>query len=301
MPTPTVIGLGELLWDVFPDSRRPGGAPANVAFHAGQLGLEGLVASRVGDDDDGRGLLEFLREKGLSTRLVQTDVQHPTGRVTVTLSAGQPSYVIHENVAWDCLQPEAALLEAVAAAGAVCFGTLAQRSPVSRETIHRGLAAAGATTLVVYDVNLRQRWYEREWIERSLRACDVVKLNHEELAVLSNLLGTGRRAEEFVATLCERYGVQTVCITRGAEGCILADAKEWHDVPGVPVAVVDTVGAGDAFTAALIVGLLNGDPPARIARFANRVGGLIASRAGAMPEWKGEVRRVKSEVGRGSE
>ena len=139
---PPVIGLGELLWDVFPDSRRPGGAPANVAFQATQLGGRGLVASRIGDDPLGRELTDVLQERGLDLSLVQTDAIHPTGQVTVDLSdGGHPDYVIHENVAWDFLEPADELLAAASQAAAVCFGTLAQRTAVSREAIHTALAA----------------------------------------------------------------------------------------------------------------------------------------------------------------
>lgn len=291
---PSVIGLGELLWDVFPDSRRPGGAPANVAFHAAQFGATGLVASRVGQDGDGRELIEFLQSKGLSTALVQQDDEHPTGRVTVSLSdGGQPSYVIHENSAWDFLAPVDDLLSAARSAAAVCFGTLAQRSDVSRNAIQRVLAECGDDTLVVYDVNLRQNWYCREWIETSLRASDVFKLNHDELAVLSELLEVHPSGpQEFVAAIRERYGVKIVCITRGENGCLLSDGVQWCDIPGEPVQVVDAVGAGDAFTAALIVGLLNGLPLDRVGRSANRIGGLVASRAGAMPFLEASLRTL---------
>lgn len=284
MPTSIVIGLGELLWDCFPDGRRPGGAPANFAFHASQFGAEGLVASRVGADADGGELRAVLKANGLSTRLVQVDAAHPTGRVTVELEDGEPRYQIHEEVAWDYLAPEAELLDAMSLAAAVCFGTLAQRSPVSRATIHDCLAATGDRTLIVYDVNLRQDWFSRDWVERSLHSADVVKLNDHEWGQLNRLLdleATG--VEDFARISQERFGLGLVCITRGAKGCLLFSEDESVESPAEPVTVADAVGAGDAFTAALIVGLLAGASLEEIGTYANRVGGLVASRHGGMP------------------
>lgn len=285
MPPHTIIGLGELLWDVFPDGRRTGGAPANVAYIANQLGALGLPASRVGLDADGDALLRALSDRGLSTDLIQRDATHPTGRVTVQLTQqGQPSYVIHERVAWEQLEPTSALLSACALADAICFGTLAQRSERSRGTIHHCLAAAGEQTLIVYDVNLRQHWFQADWIERSARAADVVKLNDEELPVLCRMFQT---ADDSAAALAQRlfdWGVETLVVTRGARGCTVLQPGWTVAAAADPVQVVDTVGAGDAFTAAFIVGRLRRWPLALCANFANRVGGLVASRAGAMPD-----------------
>ena len=292
MPNPpVVIGLGELLWDVFPGSRRPGGAPANVAFQAAQLGCDGQVASRVGEDSLGREIVAFLQSKGLQTSLIQFDSARPTGRVTVDVSQqGQPDYTIHENVGWDDLQPVDELLETAANASAVCFGTLAQRSSVSRETIHRVLAACRDECLVVYDVNLRQQWYQRDWIERSLRAATVAKLNREEADVLDALLNVNTADHAALARrLIEDYGLSLVCITRAEDGSLLVTKTDSVDHSGEPVEVVDAVGAGDAFTAALIFARLNDWPLDATARFANDVGGLVASRAGAMPELRSDL------------
>lgn len=281
---PTLIGLGELLWDIFPDSRRAGGAPANVAYHAMQLGAHGLPASRVGQDADGEQLVADLAARGLETRLIQTDRQHPTGLVTVSLSAaGQPSYVIHQQVAWEHLEPAPALLAAAAMADAICFGTLAQRTSTSRETIHACLRAAGPQTLIAYDVNLRQHWYEREWIERSIRASDVIKLNDEELVILAKLFELPDQSPARFAAHLHSLGADIVVVTRGASGCSVFAAETTGNFPSEPVTVVDTVGAGDAFTAAFLLALLRGWPLARAAQLANAIGGLVASRAGAMP------------------
>jgi fructokinase len=297
LPRPVVVGLGELLWDCFDDSRRPGGAPANVAFQAGQLGCRGVVCSRVGCDPLGDELVDFLAGQELATDWIERDAEHPTGTVTVdTTRADHPEYTIHEHVAWDHLEFDAALEALIAGAAAVCFGTLAQRAPVSRETIHRALAHAPPGCLVVCDVNLRQRWYDREVLQRSLAAAGLVKLNDHEVAVLAELLGAGSAEHvAFAREIRRRFDVDTVCITRGERGCLLVSADEVVDDPGTVVEVVDTVGAGDAFTAAWIAGRLRHWPLDSQASFANCVGALVASRAGAMPALRAEFARLLAE------
>lgn len=293
---PLVIGLGELLWDVFPDSRRPGGAPSNVAFQASQLGLNGVVASRVGQDPLGDELLEFLESKGLDTSLIQRDAGHETGRVTVDMSdGGHPDYVIHENTAWDHLEPTSELLDAAGRAAAVCFGTLAQRSPASRETIHQVLNSCSKDCLIVYDVNLRQKWYEAAWIERSLEQASVLKLNHEEAGIIGDLLNIStEEMDGFALDLHEHHGIDLVCMTRAENGCWVWSSFEEVDVPGKPVDVVDAVGAGDAFSAGLIASQLWGWPLQQSAEFANTVGGLVASQSGAMPDLASQFAELKA-------
>jgi fructokinase len=282
---PIVVGLGELLWDVFPDSRRPGGAPANVAFQAEQLGCRGVVCSRLGADDLGDELVEFLVDHGIPVDWIQRDRRYPTGTVTVdTARVNHPTYVIHENVAWDHLQLDQPLKQLMLDAAAVCFGTLAQRSADSRRTIQHALSVTQPKCLTVYDVNLRQNWYNRRWIEESFTSAGVVKLNAEEAATLAVLLETGSRDPiDFARTVQGNFHVEMVCITRGERGCLLVGRDEIIDQSGIAVEVVDAVGAGDAFTAALIAGQLRGWPLAAQAEFANRVGALVASRPGAMP------------------
>ena len=287
---PIVVGLGELLWDCFADTRRPGGAPANVAFQARQLGCQGIVCSRVGRDALGDELVGFLTAQGLSTEWVQRDAGHATGTVTVDTSrASHPSYVIHEDVAWDYLEADARLMDLMARSAAVCFGTLAQRGEQSRRAIHAALDAVGPECLVVYDVNLRQRWFDRSWIEPSLGKARIVKLNAEEACSLAGLLETGTADHvAFARAVQTRFRVPTVCITRAEHGCLLVSGEAVVDSPGVRVEVVDAVGAGDAFTAALIVGRLRGWSPEAQAAFANQVGALVAARPGAMPSLREE-------------
>jgi fructokinase len=291
---PVVVGLGELLWDVFPDLRRPGGAPANVAFQAEQLGCRGIVCSRVGRDALGDELLKFLSEQGLSTASIQRDPVHPTGTVTVdTRRADHPTYVIHENVAWDHLVLDEDLERLMGRASAVCFGTLAQRSPSSRAAIQDALMKVSRQCLIVYDVNLRQQWYDREWIELSLAKAHFAKLNTDEVNVLADLLEVGTADHlPFAEAIQVRYKVEVVCITRGAAGCVMAGPDQVVDHRGVAVKLADAVGAGDAFTAAWIYGRLHGWPLEAQAAFANEVGALVAGRPGAMPPLRDEFRAL---------
>ena len=288
-----ILGLGEVLWDVFPDGKKPGGAPANVAFHANQLGCHGMIGTAIGDDEDGNVLLSTLAERVLDVSLIQRDSRHPTGRVTVTLSPeGQPSYQIHEPVAWDFIQLADNLREAVASASAICFGTLAQRNAVSRATIQQVLNQASSKCLKVYDINLRQSFYERAWIDESLHKANVIKLNDEEVRILSPILGLPAAEEEFGREVARHYSAEMVCITRGSRGCLVVTSGESYDIPGRAVKIADTVGAGDAFTAGLIVARLRGWPIPLAAEFANRVGGLVASRQGAMPDLREELAQL---------
>lgn len=295
---PLVIGLGELLWDCFGDERRPGGAPANVAFQANQLGCQGIVVTRVGQDTLGTELLDFLKQQQLSTEYVQLDETFPTGTVTVEFTdANDPQYTIHEQVAWDHLEFNDSLAALMNRTRAVCFGTLAQREEDAREAIYQCLAATGADCLVVYDINLRQHYFDRSWIERSLSAAKIVKLNQEEVHVLSGLLNvTFSDLKPFTEHLQQEYGVEAVCITRGAAGCLIYTGDQQYDIPGTPVEVADAVGAGDAFTAALISRRLLGWSWEKAALFANRVGGLVASQSGAMPVLQAEFERLSQEI-----
>ena len=291
-----VVGLGELLFDCFGDTRRPGGAPANVAFHAQQLGLAGVVFSRVGRDQLGRELLDFLQRQGLETDYIQEDPSYPTGQVTVdTGQADHPRYTIHENVAWDYLAFEDRVLQLVAKASALCFGTLAQRSATSRRTIAAAIEAA-PQSLIVYDINLRPPFYQRDWIESSLQRAHLAKLNQDEAQELATMLALSSTDLATVGrSLCERYQLHLACITRAAQGCLLMTPGDQADIPGLAIEVADTVGAGDAFTAALIFAYLARWPLALAGEFANRVGAMVAGRPGAMPHLGRELDDLKAE------
>ncbi|HEY3863637.1 MAG TPA: carbohydrate kinase [Verrucomicrobiae bacterium] len=279
-----VIGLGEILWDILPDGRQLGGAPANFAFHARGLGARSRVISRVGPDDLGREILQRLQVLGLSTQEIQIDPSAPTGTVTVELSLdGQPRYTIHENVAWDCLAVTDSALAAAAEADAVSFGTLAQRCGVSRHAIQSLLAAIRPGALRILDLNLRQHYFSREVIETSLGLANLLKFNDAELPVLAELLGLRGGAREQIEQLAAKYALRCVCLTRGAHGSLLHSGGQWSDDPSRPVAVKDTIGAGDAFTAALALGLLEGRSLDSINLRANQVARYVCSQEGATP------------------
>jgi fructokinase len=287
-----IVGLGELLWDLLPTGKALGGAPFNFTFHCHQLGHPAVMVSRVGADDLGRQARAGVRALGLGDDLVQADPEHPTGTVSVAVDEhGQPTFTIHEG-AWDHLAWDGRLEEPFRKARAVCFGTLAQRHPTARQTIRRCLAAA-REALVVYDVNLRGNFFTREVIELSLRASRWVKLNDAELLVLRDLLGLAGGGEaELAADLGRRYGAELVALTRGAAGCLVWSGAEVVEVPGERVAVVDTVGAGDAFTAGLLCAVLEGRPVAEAAPFANRLAARVAASAGGTPRIdRAEIRR----------
>lgn len=289
-----VIGLGELLWDEFPDGRRPGGAPANVAYHATMLGLPAAVASRVGRDESGDRLTETIRQNGLDVSLIQTDPEADTGRVTIELDDGEPSYSIHP-AAWDHIEAGETLLARAGDAAAVCFGTLAQRSEVSRDTIQQ-CVATGAS-LKVYDVNLRQSFFTKDTVAASLAAADLVKLNRDETGTLAKLLDLPA-GDDFAPAVRERFEVELVCVTLGPDGCeLVADDRvlERSD----PVELADAVGAGDAFTAALTFATLQRWPLSNRARLANAIGGLVASRRGAMPSIADEAAAIRDRIAAG--
>jgi fructokinase len=279
-----IVGLGEILWDLLPGGKQPGGAPFNFTFHCHQLGHRSAIVSRVGADDLGREIRDVVRRLGLSDAFVQTDDTHPTGTVQVDVSAdGQPTFTITPDVAWDHLAWDDRLEALLSQAQAVCFGTLAQRHVTSRATIQRALRAA-RNALVVYDINLRQHFYDREVIEASLTASRWAKLNEDELEVLRPLLGLeGTTSSELLASLRRRYDLEVIALTRGERGCLVQAEDEEISVPGVRVQVVDTVGAGDAFTAGLLSGVLEGKALADAAAFANRLAARVAASSGGTP------------------
>jgi fructokinase len=288
-PASTIVGLGEILWDFLPSGRQLGGAPANFAYCSHLLGNRALVASRTGTDDLGDEIRDRLTQAGLGHDFLQSDSKHPTGTVKVTLdSTGQPNYEITEAVAWDFMEWTESWEALARTTDAVCFGSLAQRSPESRATVLKFLDATRQDALRVFDVNLRQKFYSAEVIESSLRRATLVKLNLDELLVLRGLLGLRDVAgEDADAPACReliaRFGPRLVCVTRGESGSFICDRDNSHRHRGFRVSVSDTVGAGDAFTAGLVHAVLRGKSLAEVNDIANRMGAWVASRRGAMP------------------
>ena len=288
-PRPIVIGLGELLWDLFPKGKQLGGAPANFAYITALLGDSGIVASRVGDDRLGQEALWHLKSSGLDVSRIQRDLSHPTGTVRVSLdSKGQPEYQITENVAWDFMEFSEDWISLARSAHAVCFGSLAQRNSVSRASIRAFLSALPSFAIVIFDVNLRQSYFNADVLRDSARRATVLKLNHEEfprfLDLLQCPLKGPERSDVFAARwLCREFGIRLVCITRGPAGSALVTADSHNEHPGFSVKIADTVGAGDAFTAALVHHALRGSSLAAMNAAANRMGAWVASEEGATP------------------
>jgi fructokinase len=279
-----IVGIGEVLWDMLPAGHQLGGAPANFTYHASALGAETRLISRVGNDALGREALARLRQLGVPTECVELDAQLPTGTVGVTVTTdGQPHYQIHKHVAWDALRGEAAGRAAVASADALCFGSLAQRSEPSRSTILSLVAATPVTALRVFDINLRQHYYTRDVIEKSLALANVLKVNDAELPRLAEMFSLTGDARSQIQQLVERHSLRAVACTRGGSGSLLFNDARWSDHPGIATQVVDTVGAGDSFTAAMTLGLLAGWDLDRINDHASRVAAFVCSSAGATP------------------
>jgi fructokinase len=280
-----VVGLGELLWDVFPKGKELGGAPANFAYMTSLLGDHGIVASRVGSDALGRTAGRRLERIGLRSKYLQIDTKHATGTVKVEVDpTGQPTFEIAESVAWDFFEFSPDWERLASAADAVCFGSLAQRSPQSRATIRAFLKVVGRGTTRVFDVNLRQAFYSADTLAESMKLADIVKLNQEELQTVVKLLGHDFQDDERAARwLRDTYNLQLVCVTRGAKGSLLVSGSEISLHPGCRVVVADTVGSGDAFTAALIYHYLRRGSLATLNEAANRMGAWVASQTGATP------------------
>jgi fructokinase len=281
---PTVVGLGEILWDVFPEGPRFGGAPANVACHAAQLGASASMVSAVGPDELGDKAIRALKEKGVETSRV-AESNFPTGIVNVQLDkAGKASYQFAADTAWDHLEWSTGLETLAGKTQAVCFGTLGQRSEMSRQTIHEFVKSVPADSLRVFDINLRPPFYTDAIIRDSLAIANILKLNDDELPILARLSGLRGSDVEILKALSEQQKLRLVALTRGDQGAVLCRGEEISDCPGFPTTVADTVGAGDAFTAALVIGLLNNRPLDAINEAACKIAAFVCSQPGATPE-----------------
>lgn len=283
--SPVVIGIGELLWDMLPGGKQLGGAPANFAFHAAQLGARSRIVSSVGNDALGIDALGRLNSLRLDTSLVAIHPTWPTGTVAVTLdAAGVPSYIIRENVAWDEIHPSHALDELAPDVDVLCFGTLALRSPTTRGTVERLAQRIRRDALRVWDVNLRQHYYDAQTIASLVNVTDVLKLNDLELPVVAGLLGLPTDVERASTEMVNRFGLKALALTRGDKGSriYLRDGRI-SDHPGIPATIADTVGAGDAFTAVLSMGLYHNVDIDHITTVANAVAAYVCSQPGATP------------------
>ncbi len=290
-----IIGLGEALWDMLPEGKKLGGAPANFAYHAGQFGLCTLAVSALGEDKLAVETIEALEQNGL--KYIMPRVPYATGTVLVTLTGeGIPTYEIKENVAWDNIPFTAEVEEAARNCRAVCFGSLAQRNIVSRQTIQQFLDATPKDCLKICDINLRQQFYSKDILETSFKRCNILKINDEELVVVSRMFGYQELDD---AKICEQmvkdYDLQMLVLTCGTNGSYVFTAngeKSYQPTPKVEVA--DTVGAGDSFTGSFCAAILNGKPVAEAHRIAVEVSAYVCTQNGAMPKYPDElVAKVK--------
>jgi fructokinase len=316
--THLVLGIGELLWDVLPDGERLGGAPSNFAVMAGRLGNQAAILSRIGRDDLGRKAIDALNAVPVDTSNIQIDPAHETGRVTVSISAGEPHYTIHHPAAWDFLNLSDEWVQLAERANAICFGSLAQRNQISRQTIQTLAAQCSSDCVRIFDVNLRAPYYTDEVLQESLELATVLKMNEGEVPPVLKLLDLPLEAETaevdplpradaspssaaFLHPAAERLlrefpALELVAITKGERGSLLVAHDEWNEHPGFPVKVADGIGAGDAFTAALAHYLLRGANLATLNEAGNRWGGWMASQTGAMPTLPDAVRDAIAEA-----
>jgi fructokinase len=281
---PIVAGIGELLWDVLPSGIQLGGAPCNFVFHAMQSGCDGYAISAIGKDESGVELKHNLHELGLSSKYVQNN-EFPTSTVTVALDKnGNPDYIIHENIAWDHIGWNKDMEKLAKKLDAVCFGSLAQRSYESEHSIKSFLAATRPECLKVFDINLRQHYYSKDLIINSLGLSDILKLNEDELPVVSGYLGLKGNPELQLDEILRHFNLKYIVYTLGSKGSIIISDKErsYAEVPNVQIA--DTVGAGDSFTAIFIAGILKGVPLKEIHNRATEIAAYVCTQMGATPK-----------------
>lgn len=280
---PHIVSFGEILWDILPDGEFPGGAPANFSIHSHRLGAASSLISRIGTDPRGARIQDILESVNLSDAFVQKDDSLPTGAVTVIFEKGQPEYRIHQPAAWDVIEATPASIAIAQAADAFYFGTLAQRSPRSRHSLIELLQATPPEALRILDINLRAPYFSRDLLLDSFRLANVLKLNEAELHLLGEMLGLAQDPRDAMRALAERFDFQLIALTRGHRGSIVLHSEEINEHPGHAVQTKDPIGAGDAFTAALIMSVLAGWDIPSSNHFANEVAAFVTSQTGATP------------------
>ena len=279
-----IVGLGEALWDVLPEGKKLGGAPANFAYHAGQFGLDTIAISALGEDALAEETIEALKEHQLNYLMPR--VPYPTGTVQVTLAEGGiPTYEIKEGVAWDNIPYTNEMADIAKSASAVCFGSLAQRNSVSRENIRKFLADTPADCLKICDINLRQQFYSKEVLEDSFKLCNILKINDEELVIVNRMFEyNGLDMRQTCEKMVQDYGLKMLVLTCGTNGSyVFTDdgLTSFQDTPKVEVA--DTVGAGDSFTGSFCACIINGKPVQEAHKTAVAISAFVCTQNGAMP------------------
>lgn len=281
---PIVVGAGELLWDLLPSGKQLGGAPANFAYHAQQMGAQGFIISAVGNDENGDEIIDLLINKEMNVSGISRIDRFPTGTVTVEVnSEGVPDFIIHQDVAWDYIANSSDTDEIVQKADAFCFGSLAQRNKVSFAAIQSFLIRLPEKCLTIFDINLRQYFFSETIIDASLQFADILKLNEDELPGVARLFKIKGSEEDILRSLIQQYQLKMIALTKGANGSLLITEKESSRLDTPKVKVADTVGAGDSFTAAIAVGVLKGLPLKKIHSNAVEISAFVCTQNGAMP------------------
>lgn len=289
---PVVAGIGEVLWDVLGGNETLGGAPVNFAYHAGQLGTAALAISSIGDDARGQRAINTLMENGVVTDHITVIDGVPTGYVQASVDTeGIARYVFPDDVAWDQIRIASTTMSLASHLDALCFGSLAQRAEQSREAIHGFLKSLAPGVLKIFDLNIRQSYYSTEIIRDSLEQADILKLNDEEIALLAQLEDLKGSVDDQLRLLVARYRLALAVLTRGGNGSLLVSSTATSNHPGYQAEVVDTIGAGDSFTAVTAVGMLKGYSLDSINEHANRVAAHVCSCRGAMVPLPGELRK----------
>lgn len=284
-----IVGIGEILFDLLPQGAQLGGAPANFAYHVSCLGGEGVAVSAIGKDKLGEEVKSILSSKKLSAVLPEIDC--PTGIVEVTLdSKGVPSYNIIQGVAWDNVPYTEEMKSLAKRTSAVCFGSLAQRSEVTGATVMSFIVDMPQDSLKVFDINLRQHYYSKEIVSASLEISDILKINDEEIAVISELMSLDSDPVKACRELISAYKLRFVILTKGGNGSDVITSDEYMTIASPEVEIADTVGAGDAFTAAFVYSYLNGKPLGECHRLANEISAFVCTKNGAMPEYDDSIK-----------
>jgi fructokinase len=279
-----VAGIGEILWDLLPEGKKLGGAPANFAYHAQALGTKSIVISSVGDDPLGKEIVDQLDQFQLTTDYIEISHIYTTGTVEVKLDEnGKPDFTIHKDVAWDYISFPNKVAELAVNLDAVCFGSLAQRSENSRKSIRQVLEATSSQCLRIFDINLRQNFYNYDIINESLKSANCLKLNEDEFPIVADMFSISGSEEEILNELLSKFELKIIALTKGSEGSVLHTPEESSFLRSAEVNVVDTVGAGDAFTAALGLGLIRNFPLQTIHEKATNLSAYVCTQNGATP------------------
>lgn len=280
------VGIGELLWDLLPTGKLVGGAPSNFAYHTQQQGAFSCIVSAVGNDSNGKEIKEALLEKNLTTNYIQT-VDYPTGTVDVNLNPlGEPSYSINENVAWDYISLPKNIDKQIKHTAILCFGSLAQRNAHTRNSIKKIIQKVNDDCLIVFDINIRQSYYNKEIIQESLEICNVLKLNIDELAILRSLFNLkGLDDKVVIEKLMKQYNLKLVALTYGSKGSVLITPTDESQLETPKINVIDTIGAGDSFTATMAMEFVKGESLDKVHQRAIEVSSFVCQSNGAMPDY----------------